>query len=382
MILVRHLSHAGLRIRCEAPEVAALDWLGEFIGRDFASVASISPAPADWTVRLAIDPAAYARAASAPVRGDAVAFVLDTGLSRLPLLDHPGPGLWAHDVELTACYRVQYQAGRGEVLVLAGSHRPRVRSALMRPVREWAMDAAQQRGGALLHAAACALGGQAVIIAGPKEAGKTSLLTYLLMSAGARFLANDRVLIAPAPAAPRVQGIPTVVSIRRGTLALFPELWRRIEQGGYRLHATLAECAEQAQPARPWADGRLGLTTAQYCAACGGDVLPSAPAGLILFPRRTGRPGGLRLEPLPAAQRLRRLAACRFGATAGGEVTDQARTELFRAPAPTMTAAPPAVAAHALAGLPGYDCLLGSDSFADGRGAEQISDVLRERPSD
>lgn len=52
------------------------------------------------------------------------------------------------------------------------------------------------------------------------------------------------------------------------------------------------------------------------------------------------------------------------------------------APAPAMAAAHSAVAARALAGLSGYDSVLSSDSLADGRGAEQIINVLRERPSD
>jgi len=270
---------------------------------------------------------------------------------------------------------------REGAVVLAGSGR-RVRSALMRPMREWAMDAARQRGGLLLHAAACALAGRAVVIAGAKEAGKTSLLTYLLTAGGAGFITNDRVLVAPARGAPRVRGIPTVVSVRSGMLALFPWLRQRIEQGCFRLHATLAECAEGARPARSWADGRLGLTTAQFCAACDCGALMSAPAGLLLFPRRTGRPGGLRLEPLTALETLRRLDACRFGASAIGAVADDARTELFQAPGPVVAVVPPAAAARALAILPAYDCLLGTDAFADGRGAGQLIDVLREGPSD
>ena len=156
MSRARCFAYAGLTICADAADSATLQWLTEFLAPAFVS---LEPADgdcaADWQVRLEIDPERYRRLIAAPsVGGDAVAFVLDTGLSRLPMREHAGSGLLVHDDELRAFYEVEAAGGRGRVLVLAGEPRARIRSALMRPVRELGMDAATQRGGLLLHGAA------------------------------------------------------------------------------------------------------------------------------------------------------------------------------------------------------------------------------------
>lgn len=404
----RTFHYAALSLSAEAADAAALDWLGEFLAPAYTAAAAHDVAAA-WTVRLAVDPPDYARCTARRRGGEAVAFLLDSGPARLPLHDADGPGLLAHDAELGVCYRLEGAgAGAGgQVLVLAGSDRARVRSALMRPLRELGMDAARQRGGLLLHAAACALHGRAVLIAGPKQAGKTSLLTYLLSvgrqagegpgdGAGAALLGNDRVLIEATGAGPRAYGVPTVVSIRRGTLALFPALWQQVQQARFRLHATLAECADAtAPPARLWPDGRLGLTAAQYCAACSCGAAAFASAALLLFPRRTGAPGGLRLQRLGRAESLRRIGACRLGATTAEVAAGPAdrpdkgvgdglgdrpeagiRSALFQALEPGAPAPAPAAAARALSSLPAYDCALGNDAFADAGAAESLLRLL------
>lgn len=75
-----------------------------------------------------------------------------------------------------------------------------------------------------LHAAAFAVGDRAVVIAGARGSGKTSLLCHALLSGGAALIANDRTFVALDGPEPVATGIPTVVSIRADTLRAFPRL--------------------------------------------------------------------------------------------------------------------------------------------------------------
>lgn len=364
----RAYGYRGIKIHVACDDAAHLCWLDEFLTPAFTPVTG----QVDCSVRLVMDPERFARWQAAGHTGaELTAFILDNGERRLAAWHAPAPAMRLYDPDVPAFYHV---TGR-EITVLGGHWRPPVRSALMRPVRELAMDAAQQRGGLLLHAAACAVDGRAMIIAGPKQAGKTSLLTYALAAAGADYCSNDRLLLHLNNSGLRARSLPTVVSIRAGTLDLFPDIRHKIVCARWNLHSTLAECTQpHSGPTRIWND-RLCLTPRQYTAACGCAAVASAKPAVLLFPHRTGQPGGLTLEPISTEQRVARLAGSLFGASAHLPLSEIRRSDVFCVPAGCASHQRAAVLEE-LAGLPTYVCLLGTDAYADRRGAEKLLRIL------
>jgi hypothetical protein len=240
----RTFSYAGLDIGVETDAVSHLDWLAEFLAPAFLC----STRAAHQRIDLIIDPARYQRClAAGPSGAQPVAFVLDTGPRRLPAWSADAGDLCLHDPDMQVFYAVAEQ----RTLVLAADWRARLRSALMRPLRELAMDAAQRRGALLLHAAAFAVDGRAAIIAGAKEAGKTSLLTYLLSAAGADYLTNDRLLLE------HIDGRLWRGACRRWRRsALAP--WICFRNSGSALPSRAGACTRRSRSARVPMHDRLG----------------------------------------------------------------------------------------------------------------------------
>ena len=106
-------------------------------------------------------------------------FTLDSRLVRLPRWNGGATDeVVAFDEEFDVYYTVS--EARRQVDVLARTLRPWGRVALLRVVRELAMEEAAADGGVFLHAAAFERDGIAYVIAGPKHAGKTTLLVHAL----------------------------------------------------------------------------------------------------------------------------------------------------------------------------------------------------------
>jgi HprK-related kinase B len=78
-------------------------------------------------------------------------------------------------------------------------------------------------GSLLVHAAAVAWGGRGLAIAGPSGRGK-STLALALMSCGADFVSNDRLLIREHDGGLRAEGIPKHPRINPGTALANPDL--------------------------------------------------------------------------------------------------------------------------------------------------------------
>jgi hypothetical protein len=110
-------------------------------------------------------------------------------------------------------------------------------------VRELAANRAQRTGGLLLHAAAFAAGDQGIVVAGPKRAGKTTLLLHALSAASARYVSNDRVLVTADRGRAIARGVPTIVRVRRGALDRFPAVAARFASASYHHRLTLEEAA-------------------------------------------------------------------------------------------------------------------------------------------
>ncbi|MBI3758859.1 MAG: hypothetical protein HY269_03795 [Deltaproteobacteria bacterium] len=215
------LAYDGTTVRVESGDRASLSWLREFLIPAFSVVEGVA---ADCSVELVMDDRAYAGmlAGGQRVSRQIASFALERGTVRLPL--------WA----LTPHERILYDAAARvfycvdndgtHVRVISAAHHLAARFAVMRVVREYAMNAAQTARGLLIHGAAFAAAVGGIILAGVKAAGKTSLLIHALRAGGARFVSNDRVAVRVGDAEVVQRGMPTVVTIRPQTLTLFPDL--------------------------------------------------------------------------------------------------------------------------------------------------------------
>ena len=303
---VNGFTYGDLALLVGAPRPGPLRWLEEFLSPAFRVGARAAYAA---TVTLREDSQAYEQALAQQPAAGAVeldCFVNDTHMIRLPA--------WASGPDTTAAFqhgfRVVYEVDRAShaVTVLSPDNNPSARTALMRAVRELAMNRSRRDGGMFLHAAAIAVEGRGMLIAGEKRAGKTTLLLHLLRETGADYVSNDRLLLPSADAA-ALRAMPTIVTVRVDSLQFFPGLEADLQTRGYIYRRTLAEAAEGQHPTRPWSDGSFGLSPAQFCALFGVERRAECAPRVLLFPRLMADAGAGRLRDLApgdAALRLRR----------------------------------------------------------------------------
>lgn len=371
------LAYEGLHIRVSA-NPKDLDWLEEFLLPWFAATGD----PPDVTVTLSHDRSRFqALLARGAAGGHCQALMLDTRTVDLPRWNAEGNGLVLYDDAHRLFYRVSDQ----HIELVAETAHADQRLDLMRVVRELAMGVAQVQGHRFLHASAFARHGRAAIITGRRKAGKTSLLTYVLSQSPADYLSNDRLLVRPDTTTTNLRGItlrgmPTIVSIRDGTLALFPGMGADIARRGYRSRASLADTQEPGRlqhiPVKP--EG-AGVTPRQFCALWQREPVAQAQAAALLFPQRTGLPGGLtlrRLEPDEAESRLREGLF--------GHIGPDRLSEVFTVFPPRLTCgqAPDdaGLCRRLAAAVPAWECQLGNDSYRDSRGAQRLLALLAGDP--
>jgi hypothetical protein len=239
----------------------------EFLGRE-VEVRSAQPATSAWLTEVTAPcfaasvtgPAALvfeigAAPAAAEPEGEALGptpcFALDHGVVDLPAW-RAGETVVLED----AFFRCQYTVAPGRVAVapLGGPHH--LRGGSLRAVREALLASVEWRDRVQLHAAAVVADGRAIVFAGAREAGKTSLLAHVAGATGAAVMANDRVVLTRDGSGWDAIGVPTVVTVRPGTIALLPgrfEAWT-VPADGQPVMLSRAESQ--------WAERRpLGATT-------------------------------------------------------------------------------------------------------------------------
>jgi hypothetical protein len=296
-------------VACEEPSI--VNWLDEFLIPAFEVLRAGSPA--DFHVTIHADPSAYATIAAKrpnsplPPKG---CFALDQEVVAHPHWRAAGRVV-LDDARLGAFYALEGR--RAEVFLEPGS--PRARSAAMRVIRESAsVRALKDPDLLLLHAAALEHRGRAVLIAGPKGSGKTTSLLYLAAASGARILANDRALLHLGGAEIEVQGMPTVVSIRDGTLELLrlPRLHALRRTPSPSRH-TLAEIEALAADAHEMPTEPFRVSPAQLAYVAGVSLSARGRLSAILFPEARPGEASVRLDRLSASEATRRLQSARFG---------------------------------------------------------------------
>ncbi len=362
------LSYGSLRIGVRSDDPAPLRWLREFLTPAFdaadipADAASVAETAAGRLAVLDIDPARYgavlerARARAGEAGGAAVTaaaagtaedaaaaagevdcFTLDGEFQRGRSWLDPDHGCVIRDGKDWAFYLTR--DGSGAVTVLASADEPKARLALMRVVRELATAHALRRGCLHVHGAAVELSGRAVVFAGPRRSGKSTLLLHVLLSGsggsggsgGVRYLTNDRLLVDVERDPPEARAMPTVVTLRQETLATFPGFRARLRSAGYRLGRTLAELAarDAAGASRPLPPGEgrgegaagpscphvtappppASLSPAQHCALAGVEATGATRLASIVFPSLAPDVARFEVRPLPPGEAARRLGA-------------------------------------------------------------------------
>lgn len=360
----------GMAVGVEAASSREILWLREFLTPSFTP-AMRSP---DVIVRHEVDRQRFDQLARLGPAGNLIdVFMMDRQVVRLPQWRVPGVDLAFMDKENEILYLLQHK----HIVLLSRSFPRKLRTCLMRTVRELAMGHAQRRAGRFLHAASFAVGGKAAIITGPGKAGKTSLLTYVLRNSQADFLANDRLMIKFEGNQSVVIGMPTWISIRPHTFDLFPGLLASLKNQRFSPRSTLDECrAPDAPMPRTWSGGRRGLSPSQYCSLMGSKAVEKAAAAVLVFPVQTGEKGGTSLRKLQAERVETLLRDCLFENIHPHRVS-QAFSGITGDLNSDEAVSDDDLCRGLSERLPGYECLLGTEAFANSRGADQLVDTLR-----
>ena len=337
-------------------------WLREFLTPWFTTG---PPAECPLRVRLLASESAYAaleRRRETATLEPRACFGLDRQSVELPGWDEDGDVVIA-DRERSCFYRVQ---ARG-VEIVAQPGVPRVRVGLMRVVRELAAARMlAQRSLLDLHAAAFAVAGRGVLLAGPKQSGKTTLLVDALASGRASLLANDRVIVDLGAQPARAFGLPTIVSVRTGTLRWFPSLPQGLPERPALLSA--AELAAQAGAAPASAAPlHLSMSPGQLAKRLGAGVAASAPIAAIVFPEIAPSATSWSLERLSREDGTHWLRESLYGGASGLRATTVfAQLALgSRRLTPPRTTLLDRLASR----VPCFRLRLGPHSYRDGAGA-------------
>jgi hypothetical protein len=289
---------------------------GDLRARDRSAAAL--PSDAGPNVEITIDPLLANRIESERSGREVMVLTTDRGTERWPLVALDGREL-AYDRTFKIAVGVRASQSARDIEVLAATELPGGRLAALRVVRELAGAHLMSLGELPIHGAAVADGAGVTLFPGTKHAGKSSLLLYALLAGGTRYVANDRTFVRLDCETPLVRGVPTIVTLREGTLALAPSLQRAILSGAWHYSATVAEGrAHQAAGTVPEGAGFRrppGISPAQLAFLLGVECTPGGALARIVFPRiGDGRTAVSRLSDEEAAALL-----IDVGLFAGGE---------------------------------------------------------------
>jgi hypothetical protein len=301
-------------IDVEADDPDAARWLGEFLAPWFEVDA---PGGGEFAVLLTSSAPAVAaleRRQAAATCHPVACFALDSQVVSLPSWAEDGGGTVIADSGRNCFYRIR---GRS-VEVIARPGLRRVRVGLMRVVREIAAARMLAQGNVLdFHTAAFAVGKRAVLLVGPKGGGKTTLLISVLASGRVALIANDRVLVDVSRSPGQAVGVPTLVSLRDGTLRLFPNLRSGFPKCPARLHTGELESQEAAALEDDDAPPVFVLSPAQLARRLGVPTARGAQIAAVVFPEICSAAEARSLDPVTPAEGATRLRKCLYGSRSG-----------------------------------------------------------------
>jgi hypothetical protein len=188
-------SLAGSGVVVESDDASLVRWLDEFLTPGFEPFCA-DDAP---TVVVSSGPRSRALRDSAESLGARPCFALDREVDEQLVYRCDGAV-----VVTDARYGTSYRIEPDVIRVLRDDDTLRSRGSVMRVVRELATAQALADGSRLqLHASALEHGGRVFVFAGPKQAGKTTLVTRLASLGSVAIAGNDRLLLSPPRDDPR-----------------------------------------------------------------------------------------------------------------------------------------------------------------------------------
>jgi len=356
-VVERSLEFGDVVIEVISSDDAALEWLVEFLDPWWRPTRRVP----DWRLRVTVSAPRYR--AAAHDRPDCAeprdCFLFDQQVLSLPAWDAEGRTI-VEDAERSLYFTV----GDHDVEVVADPSTNRWRFPLVWILTEIA--ASRLRGRCLdLHAAAVEARDGAVVIAGPKHSGKSTLALEALCG-GARWVGNDRVLVHGLGGAPRVQGVPSAVKLRTDTATRLPGL-RAI--AGVKRPSLLSEdeLARAERTGDTDDDLDLAWTPAQIATILGVDRVAEAPLGAFVFPQLRADARSWEVQTLSIDELVVALTGSLYG---GARLSGTAT--LFEALAGGAHTPRGAQIEAAARSAPGYRLLLGSDAYDDGKLAAWI----------
>lgn len=221
-----------------------------------------------------------------------------------------------------------------------------------------------------LHAACVEASGRALLIAGPKKAGKTTLMLHLLRSGLCGWITNDRALAGAEPR--EVTGIPAAVRIRASTMDRFPELFHGMPDAARPYLYTLDELAGGNFNDGDEETDMVALSPAQFCRQMNVQPVGTAPAGAVVFPRLAAGMDGWFIERLEAPAVRTALRSNIYGRTL------ERRGPTVLEELTGIAAAPSAETLDSLAeNVPGYRLVLGPDACDEPDFAARLFESLQ-----
>ncbi len=300
------LGYGRLEVVADAPDAADIEWIESFLGCGFEAGHRVAGRdPEAVAVTLHIDPETYERLQREPPPSGTQPVEAFAGDGKRFLFEPQAPqgGMTVHRWVDKPVFVLISPDGR-RVVVLVRERLRRGRVAWMRVVRELAMGHAIATGGALVHGAALRTPAGVIVISGPRRSGKTTLLLSLLGQPDVEYLANDRCFLHLADAGETaagatIRGMPTIVSLRPGTLALFGDLAERVT--ALRRARDLPSDGDTPGP-------KFGVDPHELCRLMGVGSSGQGTLRAFLFPRvvaDAAEPRLVRLAPQDAAAHLR-----------------------------------------------------------------------------
>jgi hypothetical protein len=311
------LSFRGLELEICASVEAPLKWLEEFMSPSFAERGCQSRKE----IRLIVDDRLYAQMLRLvpPAPQTLVdCFTKDGAFEPFVALrdEQDRELLYSSQEEcflLPAC-------DKERIDLLAPSDCWTTRRCLMRLVRELATIQALHQGDLFLHGAAVECRGDAIVLAGAKRSGKTTMLMNALRQGSTRYLSNDRIFIERTRDAIQARGMPTIVRVRPDSLAHVPGLKPPAWEHPYRYYLTSSECEQRSALLQPAYQEPPAMSPPQFCGWLGVEMATKAPLRAIVFPRIDPAVSDYSLQPMRPADAEPLLAANAFFAGETGPV--------------------------------------------------------------